>query len=226
MSGGITVKRVIVLDRDLLTSQAVARALDSEEDFHVLGTAVSVEEVQDLVQEKDVDMVLASRYLDSEDVFGLARWFRERNGEDIPHLVVTGLTNQPGVILRYLEAGASGYTLGKVSMEEMVETLRRLDAREVEIPPRLGHLLVRRVGELAEALRDRGLSLGAVEKLTRRERDVLGLLAEGLTNREIAKRLYVSVGTVKSHVHKILGKLNVRSREAAARVAQLREAGE
>jgi DNA-binding NarL/FixJ family response regulator len=101
----------------------------------------------------------------------------------------------------------------------------RLSARgESVFPLRLQHLMSLRLSELAELLQDRGLDQDIVSALTSREGEVLLLLDEGLTNRQIAKKLFISEGTVKSHVHQILKKLKVRDRNEAVRLLHLQQA--
>lgn len=218
-------KRLLVLDRDLLTCQAIGQALQSHPDFEVTGNATTTEEAREAVAGTPADYIVASGQLPAEDLLSLVRSLREdADATPGPRLIVTGLEPDEGVILHYLESGVGGYTLGEFSLEGLAMIIRLLDREEAVVSPRLAYLLVRRVSELADMARDRGLKPANLEDLTRREREVLEQVALGLTNREVAKKLYVSVGTVKSHVHKILNKLGVRSREEAGRVLQLREA--
>jgi len=217
-------KALLVLDRDLLTCQAISRALEAEADFRILDTATTVEEARDKIRRHPVEFVVASAHLPADDLLSLSRWMREDGQDPPPRLIVTGMKKDEAFILRYLENGVSGYTLGEFSVEGLAMVLRLLDRGEAVISPRLAYLLMHRIGELAEAARERGLQPANLEELTRREREVLELVAQELTNREIADRLYVSVGTVKSHVHKILRKLSVRSRDEAARLLKLQEA--
>ena len=119
-------------------------------------------------------------------------------------------------LLAALGAGAHGYVLKGVSAVELRSIVQRVAQGESHVPPSLaGRLLV-------EFTRTR--SEPAVEALTAREAEVLELLAQGLSNREIAARLYLAEKTVKHHVTQILTKLHVRSRTQAALLAQ-RQAG-
>ncbi len=217
--------RILVLDRDLATCQAMAQVLDQARDFDVVGYVMDVDEVEREVPEEHVDFVVASGHLPSDEVLELCRWFRQEHAGEPPHLVVTGLPEDEALILEVLEAGAAAFTMGEFSVEGLRLTLRLLARGEAVFPLRLQHLMSLRLSELAELVRDRGLNPETISSLTPREKDVLELLEEDLTNRQIARRLYISEGTVKSHVHQILHKLKVRDRNEAVRVARLRRAG-
>ncbi len=218
--------RIFVLDRDLATCQAMARALDEARDFHVERHALTVAQVKESVPGTPVDFVVASGHLPSEDVLDLCRWSRDESPGDPPHVVVTGLPHDDALVLRLMEAGAAGFTMGEFSVEGLRMTLRLLARGESVFSLRLQHMMAMRLSELAELVRDRGLNPESVSSLTPREKDVLELLAEDLTNRQIARRLYISEGTVKSHVHQILRKLKVRDRHEAVRVLRLRDAAD
>lgn len=217
--------RILVLDRDLATCQAMAQALNQARDFDVVGYAMNVEEIEREVTAEHVDFVVASGHLPSDEVLELCRWFRQEHAGEPPYLIVTGLPEDEALILEVLEAGAAAFTMGEFSVEGLRLTLRLLARGEAVFPLRLQHLMALRLSELAELVRDRGLNPETISSLTPREKDVLELLEEDLTNRQIARRLYISEGTVKSHVHQILHKLKVRDRNEAVRVARLRRAG-
>ena len=216
--------RVLIMDRDLSTCQAIARALSAAGDFQVVANATRAEEAEQMVSAADVDFVVATSHLPSEEVLGVCRWIRKHHSQGAPYVVVTGLPPDEAIILRFLEAGATGFTLEDFSVEGLRLTLRLIARGEAVFPLRLQHLMAIRVSELAELIRDRGLDPDLLASLTKREREVLDLLEKGLTNRETAKRLYVSEGTVKSHVHQILKKLRVSDRREAVRLLRLQRA--
>jgi DNA-binding NarL/FixJ family response regulator len=216
--------KILVLDRDRATCEAMAQALDRAPDFTVVDIAVTVEEIQDKVQTEGIDFIIASAHLPTEEVLEVCRWLRKEHTGEFPHVVVTGLPPDDAVILRFLEAGAAAFTMEEFSVEGLRLTIRLLARGESVFPLRLQHLMSLRLSELAELVRDRGLNPDMLSELTKREGEVLLLLEEALTNREIARRLYISEGTVKSHVHQILRKLNVRDRNEAVRVLRLQRA--
>jgi DNA-binding NarL/FixJ family response regulator len=123
------------------------------------------------------------------------------------------VTESERTVIDCAEAGVAAYVMRDESIEQLVETLAGVARREARCSPRLAGMLLRRVTELA--------ANGHVPErpgeppLTQREREVLGLLADGLTNKQIAHRLSIEMPTVKNHVHSILGKLDVHRRTEA-----------
>jgi DNA-binding NarL/FixJ family response regulator len=116
-----------------------------------------------------------------------------------------------------------GYVLQDDSVEDLLARLRAAHGGEALVSPGIAAAIIARVSELATLFSRVEGAGGRAGDLTPREREVLDLVAEGLTNQEIAERLVIAEGTVKNHVHSILGKLDVGSRQdAAARVAVVR----
>jgi DNA-binding NarL/FixJ family response regulator len=216
--------RILVMDRDRLTCEAMAKSLGEASDFDVIDFGTTALEVQEKVRIEDIDFVVASAHLPSEEVLEVCRWLRGEFTGKFPHVVVTGLPDDAAIILRFLEAGAVAFTMEEFSVEGLRLALRLAARGESVFPLRLQHLISLRLSELAELVRDRGLDPDTLSSLTSREGEVLLLLEEGLTNRQVAKRLYISEGTVKSHVHQILKKLKVRDRNEAVRLLRLQQA--
>jgi DNA-binding NarL/FixJ family response regulator len=216
--------RLLVMDRDRATCEAIARTLTRAPDFEVVGRALTGEEVVRKAQLGKVDFVLASVHLPREEVLEVCRSLRDRHAEGLPEVVIMGTTTDPALLLRYLEAGAAGFTSEELSVEGLRVTLRLLARGESVFPLQLQYLLAARLTELAELLRAGGLEPDRLWALTSREGEVLLLLEKGLTNLQIARRLHISEGTVKSHVHEILRKLKVRSRTEAVKLLSLQRA--
>jgi DNA-binding NarL/FixJ family response regulator len=210
------------MDRDRATCEALAGARD----FQVADHGLSASDVRKKVEVEEIDFVVASAHLPPEDVLEVCRWLRKEHPGQPPHVVVTGLPPDSATALRFLEAGSTAFTLEGFSVQGLRLTLRLLARGEAVFPLRLQHLISLRLSELAELVRDGGLNPDALSDLTSREGEVLLLLEEGLTNRDIAKRLYISEGTVKSHVHQVLRKLKVRDRKEAVQVLRLQKAAE
>ncbi|MBP2326551.1 DNA-binding NarL/FixJ family response regulator [Kibdelosporangium banguiense] len=138
----------------------------------------------------------------------------------VPELraVVLGVEETEAEIVTYAEAGAAGYLPRDGSVDDLVQMIEEVARGELSCTPRVAAALIRRVGSLAAERPPRTESPG----LTERELEVLRLVSLGLSNREIATRLYLSLATVKNHVHNLLGKLAVRTRaDAAAQYALL-----
>jgi DNA-binding NarL/FixJ family response regulator len=131
-------------------------------------------------------------------------------------VVVTGIPRTESAVVQAAEAGAAGLVLRNQPIEEALAAIRAARKGEAHIAPEVAPMLMKRLAELTVSLSDADTVGRRYLELTGREREVLDLIALGLTNQQIAERLVVEIGTVKNHVHRILEKLDKRSREEAA----------
>jgi len=128
-------------------------------------------------------------------------------------IVALGVPDDERVVVAFAEAGVLGFVEREASIDDLVESIVSAARREASFPPRIATTLLRRVSALGAS------RVPDVDALTVRERQIVELIAEGLSNKEIAARLYIEVATVKNHVHNILEKLQVSRRsEAVARL--------
>lgn len=209
--------RVLVVHRDLATGQAIASGMAAE-DVESVGSARGREEMIEFLDQPGakVDIVIATAATGSAEALELAESLRGRDPR--PKLVVTGLPSSDAVLIRYMEAGADAYLTEDHSLAGLLLIVRLLARGETLVGPSTAHLLVKRIQGLSALLAPSGIDLSAISDLTERESEVLALLGANLTNQQIAKRLFIEVGTVKSHVHSILSKLDVRDRAEARKV--------
>jgi len=197
-----------------LMNNVLATALEDQADIRVVGKATTVEEAVEKIKYSEVDVILASSGLPQQGSIRLIEQVREEKPK--VDLVVIGVTETRERVLHYVEAGASGYVSKDSSIEEMIEAIQLADEDKAVVPPEIAGALMDRLSEYAQIFAD--LEMGVIESagLTDREIEVLELLGRNLTNNEIAGKLVIEVGTVKNHVHSILSKLNVTSRNEAA----------
>jgi DNA-binding NarL/FixJ family response regulator len=120
-------------------------------------------------------------------------------------------------LVQYVEAGVSGFVLKDATFEDFLRTIRAVAKGNTILPPPLTGSLFSQIIE--HAARKRKANPFALVRMTRREREVISLIAEGLSNKEIAQRLHLATDTVKSHVHNILEKLALHTRLEVARFA-------
>lgn len=130
-------------------------------------------------------------------------------------VVAFGVPDEECDVIRCAEAGVAGYVPREGTVADLIETIQSVARGEFPCSPRAAAFMVKRISSLAAER----LPLGPDSHLTVREREIGGLLGEGLSNKEIACRLGIEVSTVKNHVHRILGKLHATRRwEAAVRL--------
>ena len=213
--------RVLVVNDYPLMCDVITAMLEDEPDITVVGSATTVESA--LEQASVSDVVVVSTRLRDYGALDLLSALAET--ESPARVLVLGLAESEQEILRYVEAGAAGYVLRDDSADELLDNIRAVYSGQAIVSPDIAGALVSRVAELSQVFED-ALAIDPSADLTPREREVLQLIGQGLTNREIADRLVIQLGTVKNHAHSILDKLNVSSRtDAAAYLAIMEDRG-
>ena len=204
--------RILLADDHPLLREGVAHSLEVEPGWRVVAQVENSPQAVALARQLQPDVALVD--LSMPGIGGIACIGQIAAESPRTRIIVLTATSDSDELLAALKAGAHGYVLKGVSAPELRNLVRRVAAGESYVPPSLaGHLL-------REFTQVRVAPPG--EALTPREDEVLGLLAQGLTNREIGGRLHLAEKTVKHHVTQILTKLHVRSRTEAALLAQRR----
>jgi DNA-binding NarL/FixJ family response regulator len=212
--------RVLLVNEIRLMSNVIRSVLEEEPDIEVVGGVTSLDEALALASKSDV--VLVSTRLPGDGALKLTTAIAEAHPS--VKVLVLGLTETKGQVLQYVEAGATGYVLKDDSVDDLLSHVRAAQSGEALVSPDIAAALMSRVGELAQLFADVESGLNEAADLTPREREILELIGQGLTNQEIADRLVIEVGTVKNHVHSILQKLDVGNRrDAAAHLALIEE---
>ena len=210
----VTPVRVLVVQDHPLLASAIARVLDNEEDMTVIGIARRGDEAATLAAEQKPSVVLMDFRL--PDLSGPAAAAKIRTAAPTAAIVFHSAEESEDALLDAIDAGAIAYLTKAATADEIIEAVRKASVGEVLIPVGLFAKAIarqRRVGNEKQA-REKLLA-----EFTPRELDVLRLLARGLSNAEIAGTLFVSQGTVKTHVTRILAKLALRDRVQAAVLA-------
>jgi DNA-binding NarL/FixJ family response regulator len=204
--------RILLAEEQSLFREAVRVVMSSEPDMEVvaeagdgLQAAAAAERLQPNVALIDADLPNAEGVRAIEIVATRADGCR---------IIMLADDEDEDLLIRGLEAGACGFLTKGAPLSELIEATRRVSRGEVLIPPRLlGSLLAR----LIRRRREQDDALRQMARLTRREKEILALLAGGADNNAIAQVLVISPGTARTHVQNVLGKLGVHSRlEAAA----------
>lgn len=206
--------RVMVVHQTHLISSIIANVLDEEDDIHVVAQCSSYEETLHLLEKLDCEIVLVAANLPDNGAFRITETINEK-GFSVKVLVI-GLPDSKNAILQYVAAGAAGYVLQEVSTERLLEHVRAVHDGKAIVSPDIAAALMNHISELAQISSQIDIDPSAYAELTPREKEVLSLIGEDYTNRQIAEELVIEVGTVKNHVHSILKKLDVSNRHEAA----------
>ncbi len=205
--------RVLVADDHPLFREGVVHSLAGKTGITVVGQASTGEEALQLARNLLPDIALMDIGMPGQG--GLAAAAEIAVACPVTKIVMLTVSEHEDDLLAAFKAGARGYVLKGISARELVNIIRTVAGGEVYVSPSLA------AGVLMDMTRNR--SPDPLTELTEREREILQLLAEGLTNREIGERLHLAEKTIKHYMTNVLGKLHVRSRVEAALLAVRRE---
>lgn len=200
--------RLLLADDHTVVRAGLRAVLDGEPGLQVVAEASSGEEAVELAGREQVDVVLMDLQFGS-GIGGAAATAQITARPGAPRVLVLTTYDTDADVLAAIEAGATGYLLKDAAPEELAAAVRTAAAGRSALGPTIAERLVDRV-------RDRG------SVLSPREIEVLSLLAEGLSNQEIGRRLFLSQATVKTHLVHVYAKLRVDSRTAAVAAGQAR----
>jgi len=205
---GTDVIRIVIVDDHTMLRRGLVFFLKGFEDLELVGEAASAQAAVDLCAKTRPDVVLMDMMLPDKTGAEATRVILDCNPE-VKVLMLTSFQDQE-LVEQALKSGAIGYLLKNVAASDLAQAIRDAHAGRSTLAP-----------EAADSLVQAARSWGHREDygLTAREKQVLALLADGLTNAQIAERLVISVATVKFHVGGILGKLGVSSRTEATSLA-------
>ena len=206
---------VVVVDDQEIVRAGFAALLDTQADLEVVGTAADGEEAVSVCRERQPDVVLMDVRMPTLDGIEAMRRLAE-DGARHPRVIMLTTFDLDEYVYDALGAGASGFLLKDVPAETLFDAVRVVAAGEALLAPTVTRRLVSEFARLRPSLPHRP---DALSELTPRETEVLRLVAEGLSNAEIAERLVVSDETVKTHVSRVLTKLHLRDRTQAVVVA-------
>ncbi|MCX5230882.1 response regulator transcription factor [Streptomyces sp. NBC_00233] len=209
-----TPTRVFLLDDHEVVRRGLRDLIDDEPDMEVVGEAASAEQALARGPALRPDVAVLDVRLPDGDGISVCRDLRSRM-PDVACLMLTSFDDEDA-LLDAIMAGAAGYVLKQIKGSDLVAAVRTVATGQSMLDPATTARLMRslRDPEAAKPPEDERLAV-----LSDRERSVLELIGEGLTNRQIAKRLYLSEKTVKNHISRLLGKLGVERRVQAAVIA-------
>jgi two-component system, NarL family, response regulator LiaR len=199
---------VVMVDDHGVVRQGIRAYLETQPDLNIVGEAADGEAGTTLCAEQAPDVALVDLVMPGVD--GVETTRRIKGVSPRTQVIILTSFDDDDQALPAIQAGAISYLLKDVSGEGLADAVRKAARGEAVLHPRVA-------GRLMDALRNRPTRAPeALDTLSQREREVLGLIAQGMSNADIAARLTIGEKTVKSHVSNILGKLHVADRTQAA----------
>jgi DNA-binding NarL/FixJ family response regulator len=191
--------RVLIIEKQMLFAKAIAQVLSADPDIKVVGIASSRDTA---LSAKDIDVVVID--IDTEEIDDVVEQFKSRSPET--RVCALSAHTQGELMQHCLCAGADAYIVKDSSLQELVAAIKTLGEGSSYVDPRVAASLLRR----------RGPAKRLTNELSPREREVIRLIAQGLSNRDIGGRLVLSEKTIKNHVSHIFAKIHCTARSQAA----------
>jgi two-component system response regulator DevR len=213
--------RLLVVDDHEVVRQGLVALIDRREGFEVVAEAGTVVEAVDQARRHKPDLVIMDVRLPDGSGIEACREIRA----EMPATRVVMLTSYPDeeAVLSAIIAGASGYLLKQIRARDLIAALEAVGRGESLLDPAVTEKVLERIRRIASGSQE----ADELSQLTGQERKILMLVAEGMTNKEIAAQIFLSDKTVKNYVSSILAKLNLERRaQAAAYVAKLKGPGQ
>ena len=207
-------RTILVVDDHAIFAEAVASVVDNMPWLHAFA-AITIEEARRALAEREVNAVMLEIGLNGNGGMRFARQTIAENPRR-PVVAVTAVEDE-GVLVDTVRAGVSGWVPKHESVKHLISVVHSVLRGETRIPPRL---LTRVLAELTSAEGNAANNDVPLDTLTRREREILDLLVQGMKTDQIAQQLCMSKSTLRTHIQHILGKLNVHSTLAAVALAR------
>jgi DNA-binding NarL/FixJ family response regulator len=200
--------RILIIEDNRVLRDGITVMLNEQADMHVVATIGSGNNVLLKASQTKPHVILLDVGLKDFNELSVVESVRK----NLPEAKVIGMGFVPSQsdIVEFVAAGASGFILKDATVQEFLRTIRSVARGEKVLPPSLTDSLFSHVVELA--LKKRKRNPTSVVRMTKREREIIALIADGLSNKEIALQLNIATHTVKSHVHNVMEKLALHSR--------------
>lgn len=226
--------RVIVIEDHDLTRMGLVAALQHREGIQVVGEATGGLQGLKLLEETKPDVAIIDIGLPTIDGIELVRRFQQNRGEDplATKILILTMHKTPELVLAAFTAGADSYCMKDISVDKLVEAIYCTREGNPWLDPAIANIILQQVRQnvpVGAAAETKTVIIQGVDReyhqllenapLTAREREILALIVAGCSNAQIAERLYITIGTVKTHVRNILNKLSVDDRTQAAVLA-------
>jgi DNA-binding NarL/FixJ family response regulator len=212
--------RIAIIEDNRLLRDGISVMINEQPDLKVVAAFGEIENSMSKIFNQKPDIILIDLGLRSRNSLDVVKMIKKKSAE--MKMIVMDLLPLQSDILDFVKAGVSGFILKEAAVQEFLKTIRQVAEGEKVLPPHLaGSLFTQIVERVANGTPNK--SLMQAVRMTKRERQVVELIADGLSNKEIGTKLHLSQYTVKSHVHNILEKMALHTRVQLARYAHDRE---
>jgi DNA-binding NarL/FixJ family response regulator len=200
--------RLLLIEDNRLLRDGILSVLKPQKDIVIIAASGDGKNTLVRIKQLKPNVVLLDLGLRSQNSLHVVEIVKK----DFPEakIIVMDLAPVQADILQYVKAGANGFILKDASLNDFLITIRTVAEGSTVLPPLLVDSLFSQIVD--HAVREGKFKLNEAVRMTKREREVIGLLGEGMTNKEISQRIHISTYTVKSHIHNIMEKLSLHTR--------------
>jgi DNA-binding NarL/FixJ family response regulator len=200
--------RILIADDDALVRMGLRVVLDGEDGLEVVGEAADGLEVVGMAVRTRPDVILMDIRMPGLDGIEATRRIAEREELAGTHVIILTTFDLDEYVFEAIRAGAAGFLVKDTNADELLRAIRVVASGEALMSPGVTRRLISEFAARTRAVR----SVPGIDELTQREREVVALAAEGLSNEEIADKLYMSRSTAKTHASRAMAKLGARDR--------------
>ncbi len=200
--------RLLIIEDNRLLRDGIIAMLKNQKDFNIIAASGNNGNTVIKIQQLKPNIILLDLGLRNQNSLSIVEVVKK----DFPaaKIIVMDLAPVPGDISLFINAGASGFILKDASLEDFLSTIRTVSEGVNVMPPDQNGSLFSKIVE--HALKGGKIKLNEAVRMTKREKEVIGLIADGFSNKEIGQKLHVSTFTIKSHIHNIMEKLALHTR--------------
>ena len=206
--------KLLLIEDNRLLREGIKVMLSKQKDMQCVETVGNGENILNLLQKHKPDIVLLDLGLRNRNSLNLVKMIKKK--VQFTKVIVMDLIPAQQDVLEFVQAGVSGFILKDATVTEFLKTIRAVSKGQSILPPNLTGSLFSQIVENVLNGTNHSIIMESV-RMTKRERQVIGLISDGCTNKEIAQELHLSTYTVKSHVHNILEKLALSTRVQIAK---------
>jgi len=212
---------ILLIEDNRMLREGIESMLKKQTDIRVVGTVSNNENILQMIGKLKPNILLLDLGLQNQDSLQLVKLIKKKFPQ--AKIIVTGLIPLQSAVRDFVQAGVSGFILQDANTTQFMKAIRKVNRGLKVLPPLLTGSLFSQIVEQAITVLNPS-ALAESVRMTKRERQFIELIADGLTNKEIAQKLNLSNYTVKSHVHNILQKLSLSTRVQIAKYVHVTEA--